>query len=135
MLGGGVAKLGTPDRRWSTGRPGCAPPAGDHLLGACLRAGAGAGGRRSRSCWPSALWFGAPAIARLTAGRRRHVVAEHTAGLRVLALFLPLPALTDALLAATRGYRAMRPDRAARPDPARPLQLLLVGAVGSRHCG
>jgi len=38
-----------------------------------------------------------------------HLVGPHTAGLRVLAAFLPLQALTDALLTATRGYRMMRP--------------------------
>jgi O-antigen/teichoic acid export membrane protein len=78
----------------------------------------------------AAMWFGAPGIARLTAGDAPHVVAEHTAGLRMLALFMPLQALTDALLTATRGYRAMRPtvmlDRVLRST----LQLLLVGAAG-----
>jgi O-antigen/teichoic acid export membrane protein len=48
----------------------------------------------------------------------------------VLAVFLPLHALTDALLTATRGDRAMRPtvilDRVCRSV----LQLLLVGSVG-----
>jgi O-antigen/teichoic acid export membrane protein len=77
-----------------------------------------------------AMWFGAPAIARLTANDAPQVIAEHTAGLRMLAMFMPLQALTDALLTATRGYRAMRPtvlfDRLLRSA----LQLLLVGAVG-----
>jgi O-antigen/teichoic acid export membrane protein len=49
--------------------------------------------------------------------------------LAVLAVLLPMAALTDALLAATRGYRAMRPtvllDRLLRPA----LQLLALGAL------
>ncbi|MEU4245231.1 polysaccharide biosynthesis C-terminal domain-containing protein [Actinoplanes sp. NPDC026619] len=128
VLGGGLAKLGTqtglvywPARLRATGR--------DHLLGACLRTGLtpvvavsvllGAG-----------MWAAAPAIARLTAHEATHVVGAHTAGLRVLAVFLPLQAITDALLTATRGYRAMRPtvllDRVLRSS----LQLLLVGLAG-----
>jgi O-antigen/teichoic acid export membrane protein len=128
VLAGGIGKLGTqtglvywPARLRATGR--------DHLLGACLRTGLtpviGLAVVMS-----VAMWFGAPAIARLTAGDAPYVIGEHTAGLRVLALFLPLQALTDALLTATRGYRAMRPtvilDRVVRST----LQLLLMGAVG-----
>jgi O-antigen/teichoic acid export membrane protein len=49
--------------------------------------------------------------------------------LRVLAMFLPLAVLTDALLAAARGYRVLRPtvvlDRLLRPG----LQLLGLGAL------
>jgi O-antigen/teichoic acid export membrane protein len=128
VLVGGVAKLGTqtglvywPARLRATGR--------EHLLGACLRIG----------LLPVAvlsvvlavvMWIAAPSIARLTAADAPHMIAEHTAGLRVLAAFLPLQALTDALLTATRGYRAMRPtvmlDRVCRSG----LQLLLVGTVG-----
>ncbi|HEY7271753.1 MAG TPA: polysaccharide biosynthesis C-terminal domain-containing protein [Actinoplanes sp.] len=128
VLAGGVGKLGTqtglvywPARLRATGH--------DHLLGACLRtallpvAAVAVG-------MAAGMWIGAPEIARLTASGTPHVVAEHTAGLRVLAVFLPLQALTDALLTATRGYRAMRPtvllDRLLRST----LQLLLVGAVG-----
>jgi O-antigen/teichoic acid export membrane protein len=76
------------------------------------------------------MWFASPAVARLTAGSTPHLIAEHTAGLRMLAVFMPLQALTDALLTATRGYRLMRPtvmlDRVLRSA----LQLLLVAAVG-----
>jgi O-antigen/teichoic acid export membrane protein len=128
VLAGGVAKLGTQTglvywlaRLRATGR--------DDLLGSCLRtalapvillAGVLAG----------AMWLGAPALARLTAGDTSHVIAEHTAGLRVLAVVLPLQVLTDVLLTGTRGYRSMRPtvmlDRVVRST----LQLLLVGTVG-----
>jgi O-antigen/teichoic acid export membrane protein len=128
VLAGGLAKLGTqtglvywPARLRATGR--------DHLLGACLRAGL-TPVIGLAVLLAGALWLGAPAIARLTAAESPHVVAEHTAGLRMLAVFLPVQALTDALLTATRGYRAMRPtvtlDRVLRSA----LQLLCVGAVG-----
>ena len=128
VLAGGLAKLGTqtglvywPARLRATGR--------DHLLGACLRTGLTPVVVLS-VVLAVAMWFGAPAIARLTAGDTPHVLAEHTTGLRVLAVFLPLQALTDALLTATRGYKAMRPtvtlDRVLRSA----LQLLCVGAVG-----
>jgi O-antigen/teichoic acid export membrane protein len=128
VLAGGLAKLGTqtglvywPARLRATGR--------SHLLGACLRTGLGPVTALS-VVLAVAMWSGAPAIARITATDAPQVVAEHTTGLRMLALFLPLQALTDALLTATRGYRAMRPtvllDRLLRSA----LQLLLVGAVG-----
>jgi O-antigen/teichoic acid export membrane protein len=128
VLAGGIGKLGTqtglvywPARLRATGR--------DHLLGACLRTGLTPviGLAVAMSV---AMWFGSPALARLTAADTPHVIGEHTAGLRMLAVFLPLQALTDALLTATRGYRAMRPtvllDRVLRST----LQLLLVGAAG-----
>ncbi len=128
VLVGGLAKLGTqtglvywPARLRATGR--------DHLLGACLRAGL-APVLALSGVLAVAMWLGAPALARLTAGESPQVMAEHVTGLRVLAVFLPLQALTDTLLTATRGYRAMRPtvmlDRVLRSA----LQLLLVGAVG-----
>ena len=128
VLAGGVAKLGTqtglvywPARLRATGRA--------HLLGACLRTGLVPVAALS-VVLAVALWFGAPAVARVTAGGAGHVIADHTAGLRVLAVFLPLQALTDALLTATRGYRAMRPtviyERVLRSG----LQLLLVAAAG-----
>ena len=128
VLAGGVAKLGTqtglvywPARLRATGR--------DDLLGSCLRTGLGPVILLS-AVLAGAMWLGAPAIARLTAGDTPHVIAEHTTGLRVLAVFLPLQVLTDVLLTATRGYRAMRPtvmlDRVVRSA----LQLLCVGAVG-----
>src|SRR5690606_4268948 len=45
--------------------------------------------------------------------------ADAAASLRIMSLFLPLAALSAALLGATRGYRTMRPtvviDRVARP--------------------
>ncbi len=128
VLIGGLAKLGTqtglvywPARLRATGR--------DHLLGACLRAGLLPVAVVS-AVLAVAMWLAAPALARLTAAETPQVMAEHVTGLRVLAVFLPLQALTDALLTATRGYRAMRPtvmlDRVLRSA----LQLLLVGAVG-----
>jgi len=128
VLAGGLAKLGTqtglvywPARLRATGRA--------HLLGACLRAGL-APVTALAVLLAAAMWLAAPAIARVTAHDAVHLVGPHTAGLRVLAAFLPLQALTDALLTATRGYRMMRPtvllDRVLRSG----LQLLLVGAAG-----
>jgi O-antigen/teichoic acid export membrane protein len=128
VLAGGLAKLGTqtglvywPARLRATGRA--------HLLGACLRAGL-APVTVLAVLLAGAMWLAAPAIARITAHDAGHLVGAHTAGLRVLAAFLPLQALTDALLTATRGYRVMRPtvllDRVLRSG----LQLLLVGAAG-----
>ncbi|AGZ39326.1 lipopolysaccharide biosynthesis protein [Actinoplanes friuliensis] len=128
VLAGGLAKLGTqtglvywPARLRATGR--------DHLLGTCLRTGL-VPVLTLAVVLGVAMWFGAPAVAHLTAADSPHVVDAHTTGLRVLAVFLPLQALTDALLTATRGYKAMRPtvtlDRILRST----LQLLCVGAVG-----
>ena len=128
VLAGGLAKLGTqtglvywPARLRATGRP--------DLLGACLRTGLAPVTGMSLLL-AAAMWLVAPAIARTTAHEAAAVVGTHTAGLRVLALFLPLQALTDALLTATRGYRAMRPtvlyDRILRSS----LQLVLVAAAG-----
>ncbi|MFI1990197.1 lipopolysaccharide biosynthesis protein [Actinoplanes sp. NPDC020271] len=117
VLAGGLAKLGTntglvywPARLRATGR--------DHLLGPCLRTG----------LLPvivfslllaAGMWIAAPRIA----------APGVTEGLRVLALFLPLQALTDVLLTVTRGYRSMRPtvllDRVLRSS----LQLTAVGAA------
>ena len=128
VLVGGLAKLGTqtglvywPARLRATGQ--------DHLLGACLRTGLIPVAALS-GLLAVAMWLAAPAIAGLTADEAPEVIAQHTTGLRVLAAFLPLQALTDALLTATRGYRAMRPtvmlDRVLRSA----LQLVLVGALG-----
>lgn len=128
VLAGGVAKLGTQTglvywlaRLRATGRA--------DLLGSCLRSALSPVILLS-AVLAGALWLGAPALARLTAGDSPLVVAEHTTGLRVLAVFLPLQVLTDVLLTATRGYRAMRPtvmlDRVVRSA----LQLIFVGAVG-----
>jgi O-antigen/teichoic acid export membrane protein len=120
----GVAKLGAPTslvywpaRLRARGEP--------HLLGACLRIGlppvAAAG-----MLVGGLLWL-APPLARLTTGTGH--AADVAAQLRVLAVFLPLAALTDALLSATRGYRAMRPtvllDRITRPG----LQLAGLGGL------
>jgi O-antigen/teichoic acid export membrane protein len=128
VLVGGVAKLGTqtglvywPARLRATGQ--------SHLLGACLRAGLAPVAVVS-VLLAAAMWLTAPVIAQITAHDAGHVIDAHAAGLRVLAAFLPLQALTDALLTATRGYRAMRPtvllDRLLRSA----LQLVLVGAAG-----
>ncbi|MEV4638157.1 polysaccharide biosynthesis C-terminal domain-containing protein [Actinoplanes sp. NPDC049548] len=124
VLVGGLAKLGTqtglvyfPARLRATGR--------DHLLGACLRTGL-TPVLVLAVLLAAGMWFGASWIADLTAGGS----AEVASGLRILALFLPLQALTDALLTATRGYKAMRPtvtlDRVLRST----LQLLCVGVAG-----
>ena len=128
VLAGGLAKLGTPTglvywpaRLRATGRT--------ELLGACLRSGL-VPVIGTSLLLAAGLWLAAPAIAQATAHEAATVVGAHTAGLRVLALFMPLQALTDALLTATRGYRAMRPtvlyDRILRSA----LQLLLVAAAG-----
>ncbi|MFI5935606.1 lipopolysaccharide biosynthesis protein [Actinoplanes sp. NPDC051494] len=128
VLGGGLAKLGTqtglvywPARLRATGR--------DHLLGACLRTGL-APVLVLSVLLGAAMWWWAPAIAAITAADSPRVHAEHATGLRMLAVFLPLQAMTDALLTATRGYRSMRPtvvlDRVLRSA----LQLLCVGAAG-----
>jgi O-antigen/teichoic acid export membrane protein len=106
VLFGSVARLGTstalvywPARLRAQGRP--------ELIAACLRSGLipvavlatvlGAG-----------LWVLAPVL-----------FGPFETPLRTLALFLPVAALSDSLLAATRGYRMMRPtvvlDKVARP--------------------
>jgi O-antigen/teichoic acid export membrane protein len=129
VLTGGLAKLGTqtglvywPARLRATGR--------DHLLGACLRTGLLPVLAMSLLL-AAGLWAGAPWIARTTAHQAAGVIGAHTAGLRVLAVFVPLQALTDALLTATRGYRAMRPtvllDRVLRSG----LQVVLVALAGA----
>jgi O-antigen/teichoic acid export membrane protein len=128
VLAGGLAKLGTqtglvywPSRLRATGRP--------ELLGACLRIGLTPVIVTSLLL-AIGMWLAAPAVARTTAHEAAGVIGAHTTGLRVLALFMPLQAMTDALLTATRGYRAMRPtvmlDRVLRSA----LQLLLVAAAG-----
>ena len=108
VLAGGMAKLGTqtglvywPARLRATGQ--------ERLLGACLRTGL-VPVTVTAVVLAVVMWCGAGWIAQLTAGgASRDVLADHTTGLRVLAVFLPFLALTDALLTATRGYRAMRP--------------------------
>ncbi|KHD79075.1 multi antimicrobial extrusion protein MatE [Actinoplanes utahensis] len=128
VLAGGLAKLGTqtglvywPARLRATGQ--------DHLLGACLRAGIPPVAVFSVAL-ALGMWLAAPGIAHLTAGESPEVVAVHTTGLRVLAVFVPLQALTDVLLTVTRGYRIMRPtvllDRVLRSG----LQVLAVCAAG-----
>jgi O-antigen/teichoic acid export membrane protein len=81
-----------------------------HLLGACLRTGLLPVAIASVTVG-AVLWFAAPAP------------------LDSLALFLPLAALSDAALAATRGYRELRPtlllERLARPA----MQVLTIGAL------
>jgi O-antigen/teichoic acid export membrane protein len=63
-----------------------------------------------------AMWVFASEIADVAA---RNGQAEYAHQLRILAFFLPASALSDALLAGTRGWRAMRPtvmlDRILRP--------------------
>ncbi|GGK14535.1 hypothetical protein GCM10010124_03840 [Pilimelia terevasa] len=124
-LAGGVARLGTvtslvywPARLRAAGRPA--------LLGACLRTGL-APVAAAAALLAVALWCGAPALAAVTADG--HDPALVVGPLRALAVFLPGLALTEALLAATRGYRAMRPtvllERVARPA----LQLAGVGGL------
>ncbi len=128
VLAGGLAKLGTqtglvywPARLRATGRT--------DLLGACLRTGLVPVLVLS-VLLAAALWLAAPAITRHLPSQTEEMISQYAPALRVLAVFLPLLALTDALLTATRGYRAMRPtvlfDRVLRSA----LQLVLVGAAG-----
>jgi O-antigen/teichoic acid export membrane protein len=128
VLVGGLSKLGTntglvywPARLRATGQ--------DHLLGACLRAALPPVTVFSLVL-AVAMWLAAPWIAHLTAGESPRVIADHTTGLRVLAIFVPLQALTDVLLTVTRGYRSMRPtvllDRVLRSS----LQLVAVSTAG-----
>jgi O-antigen/teichoic acid export membrane protein len=112
VLAGGVAKLGTqtslvywPARLRALGTP--------ELVGPCLRLG----------LWPVAGLSTAIAVG-----------LWHAGGLTaVLAPLLPAAALSDALLAATRGYRLMRPtvwyDRILRPA----LQLAALTALTLLH--
>jgi O-antigen/teichoic acid export membrane protein len=69
------------------------------------------------------MWFGASALARIAVHDGR---AGYAHQLRVLAVFLPAAAMSDTLLAATRGWRALKPtvmlDRLLRPG-------LQVGAL------
>ena len=128
VLATGVAKLGAPTSLvyW----PARLRARGEtDLLGACLRIGlspvAVAG-----CALGAVLWLAAPELARLTGGSGDSGGAATVAGvLRMLAVFLPVAALTDALLSATRGYRTMRPtvllDRIARPG----LQLAGIGGL------
>lgn len=110
---GGVARLGTVTGLvyWPARLRALSTP---ELLKACLR-----------TALPPVAVTGC-LLAALTFLFAPHGYAEP---LRALAVFLPLSALADALLAVTRGHRWMRPtvliDRIARPA----LQLLLVGAV------
>jgi O-antigen/teichoic acid export membrane protein len=108
VLAGGVAKLGTqtslvywPARLRALGTP--------ELVGRCLRIGLGPVALAS-SLVGAALWYAGGPLA-------------------VLAPLLPVAALSDAVLAATRGYRSMRPtigyDRILRPA----LQLAGLGAL------
>jgi O-antigen/teichoic acid export membrane protein len=116
-LVGGVARLGTPTglvywvaRLRGQGRP--------ELAAACLRIGI-APVAVTATGLAVGLWLAAPWVAG----------GEGSGALRALALFLPAAALTDAVLAGTRGYRLMRPtitlDKLLRPA----LQLLGVAAL------
>ncbi|WP_213452823.1 lipopolysaccharide biosynthesis protein [Rhizomonospora bruguierae] len=117
-LVGGVARLGTPTGLvyW----PARLRARGEtRLLGTCLRAGLLPVAAVSVPL-AAGVWLAAPRFAH-----------GYAAELRLLAAFLPLAALGDALLAATRGYRAMRPtvllDKLARPG----LQLAGIGALAT----
>lgn len=127
VLVGGVAKLGTQTglvywlaRLRATGRT--------DLLGACLRT-ALVPVTALGVVLGAAMWWGAPALARLSAGDDGRVLADHVAGLRTLAVFVPVAALTDALLTATRGYRVMRPTVMLDKIVRSALQLAGVGGL------
>jgi O-antigen/teichoic acid export membrane protein len=122
-----VARLGTPTglvywiaRLRAQGR--------GELVGACLRAGIPPVAATA-TVLAVGLWFGAPWLGAAVAGSGDAGAA--TAVLRALAPFLPLAALTDAALAASRGYRLMRPtvvlDKVLRPA----LQLLGLGTLAA----
>lgn len=118
----GLAKLGTPTGLvyWLSRLRAELRPA---LLGACLRAGLTPVAAASLLL-AVGLWLSAP--------RLGGMISDNGAAgpaLRVLAVFLPLAALTDALLAATRGYRRMRPTVALDKVLRSGLQLLGVAAL------
>ena len=82
-----------------------------------------------------ALFIAAPRLVHVSSltggGIRGSRASEFVVQLRVLAVFLPVAALSDALLSATRGYRTMRPtvlvEKVARPA----LQLAGLAAVAA----
>ncbi len=121
---GTVAKLGTPTglvyflaRLRAQGAP-------DAALRRCLRVGlapvVAAGLIAGVGMWVTAPWL---------AARTGNHAPGYQAQLRVLAVFLPVAVLFDTLLAATRGWRRMRPtvalDKLVRPA----LQLAAVGLL------
>jgi O-antigen/teichoic acid export membrane protein len=121
-----VAKLGTqtslvywPARLRALGQTGA--------LRACLRAGI-VPVLVFSGVVAVAMWLGADLLARV-AVRDGH--AEYARQLRLLAWFLPVAAASDALLAANRGLRAMRPtvllDRLLRPALQVAVLALLIG--------
>ncbi|GAB7040523.1 MULTISPECIES: lipopolysaccharide biosynthesis protein [Catenuloplanes] len=100
-----------------------------NLLGECLRTGLTPVGAVAL-VMAALLWAGAPTLAGLTApDAAPGVVADHAGQLRMLAVFLPLAAIADAVLTATRGYRMLRPtimlERIVRPG----LQLAGIGGL------
>jgi O-antigen/teichoic acid export membrane protein len=77
-----------------------------------------------------AMWVLAAPIASIAA---HNGAAEYAHQLRILAFFLPIAALSDAILAGTRGWRAMRPtvlcDRIVRPG----MQVGLLAGMLAAH--
>ncbi|NUT35543.1 MAG: multi antimicrobial extrusion protein MatE, partial [Hamadaea sp.] len=112
-LVGGVARLGTVTGLvyWPARLRALSTP---DLIGACLRA----------ALPPVAL--AGLLLAVLTFALAPVVAPAYAGPLRALAIFVPIAALADALLAATRGYRQMRPtvllEKIVRPGA----QLVLV---------
>ena len=119
LRAGGAWPSWAPRPAWSTGRPGCAPPASDDLLAACLRVGLVPVVAASVLAGRGAV-VGVPARSADLADRDHP--AEFDRALRALAALPAAGRALDALLAATRGFRAMRPtvllDRLMRPRPA-----------------
>lgn len=118
-LAASVARLGTPTglvywvaRFRAYGRP--------DLVNACLRAGTVPVALAATGL-AVGLWLAAPWLAGVTGGA--------TGPLRVLAAFLPAAALTDALLAATRGHHQLRPTVALEKILRPGLQLLGVAGL------
>jgi O-antigen/teichoic acid export membrane protein len=130
VLVGSVAKLGTPTGLvyWIARLRALDQ---HHLLDALLRVAlypvAVAGLLAGAALWLAAGWLAGVA-------EPGHA-AEYAGQLRVLAEFLPVAALGDTLLAATRGYRAIRPtvyvDRLLRPG----LQLVGFAVLGLLAAG
>lgn len=122
-LVGSVAKLGTATGLvyWVARLRGAGRP---DLVRACLWIGT-APVAVAATGLGIGLWWAAPWLAGIVAARP----GEATGMLRVLALFVPAAALSEALLAATRGHRLMRPtvalDKLLRPT----LQLLGIGTL------
>jgi O-antigen/teichoic acid export membrane protein len=128
-LAGTVAKLGTPTGLVYFIARLRARGASSATLRQCVRAGVGpvvvAGVLAGIGMWCTAPWL---------ASSTGHHAPGYLAQLRVLAVFLPVAVLFDTVLAASRGWRRMRPtvvlDKLMRPGlQLAALALLALAAV------